>query len=82
MINFEVSVKTQWNIEYVKKMILGTLVHVLVGLMIDKYLKIIIGDSVIIYDEVMDTLKTVLINSNDKRKHIKWIIIIFCTVFY
>ena len=49
---------------------------------IDKYLKIIIGDSVIIYDEVMDTLKTVLINSNDKRKHIKWIIIIFCTVFY
>ena len=63
-------------------MILGTLVHVLVGLMIDKYLKIIIGDSVIIYDEVMDTLKTVLINSNDKRKHIKWIIIIFCTVFY
>ena len=32
MINVEVSVKTQWNIEYVKKMILGTLVHVLVGL--------------------------------------------------
>ena len=32
MINVEVRVKTQWNIEYVKKMILGTLVHVLVGL--------------------------------------------------
>ena len=32
MINVEVSVKTQWNIEYVKKMILGTLVHVPVGL--------------------------------------------------
>ena len=32
MINVKVSVKTQWNIEYVKKMILETLVHVLVGL--------------------------------------------------
>ena len=29
----------------------------------------------------MDTLKIVLISSNDKREHIKWIIIIFCTVF-
>lgn len=48
---------------------------------IDKYLETIIGDSITIYDEVMDTLKIVLISSNDKREHIKWIIIIFCTVF-
>ena len=48
---------------------------------INKLLKRIIDDSVNTCHEIIDTAETVPINFNNKKQHIKCIIILLCTPF-
>ena len=64
------SVNIQENIWYVKKIMRRILVCLLVRLI--TLLKILIDDSRITCNEIIDTLEMVSINVLDKKQHVKW----------
>ena len=46
------------------------------------FLKSIDDDLVITCDEIINVLDNVSINLNDKKQHVKWIVVIFYWLFY